>query len=229
MAKLLLVDDDPQIRRLIRTFAENEGHVCTEAENGAIGLEKFKESESDFDVVILDVMMPVMNGWDTLSKIRENSDVPVIFLTARTEEYDRLFGFGLGADDFVPKPFSCLELLARIKALLKRTKIHKEENPELIFGSLSINEISRTVKIDSDKINLTPKEYDLLVYLAKHPNQVFSREQLLNHVWGYDFFGDARTVDTHVKSLRDRIKRYRDCIVTVWGVGYRFEFKEKIK
>ncbi len=227
MAKLLLIDDDPQIRRLIKTFAENEGHICTEAENGAIGLQKFKES--DFDIVILDVMMPVMDGWDTLSKIREISNIPVILLTARGEEYDRLFGFGLGADDFVPKPFSSLELLARVKALLKRSKIHEKESTELTFGSLSINEISRTVKIDSEKISLTPKEYDLLLYLSKHPNQVFSREQLLNNVWGYDFFGDARTVDTHIKSLRDRIKKYRGCIVTVWGVGYRFEFKEASK
>jgi len=227
MAKLLLVDDDPQIRKLIKTFAENEGHVCTEAENGAIGLEKLKES--DFDLVILDVMMPVLDGFETLTKIRESNNIPVILLTARSEEYDKLFGFGLGADDFVPKPFSCLELLARVRALLKRSKIHEKENTDLIFGTLSISEMSRTVKIDSEKINLTPKEYDLLLYLAKHPNQVFSREQLLNNVWGYDFFGDARTVDTHIKSLRDRIKKYRDSIVTVWGVGYRFEFKENSK
>ncbi len=227
MAKLLLIDDDPQIRKLIKTFAENEKYTCIEAENGAIGIEKL--SSSNFDVVILDVMMPVMDGWATLSKIRETNNIPVILLTARSEEYDKLFGFGLGADDFVPKPFSCLELLARVKALLKRSKISENENKELKFGTLIINELSRTVKIDSEKINLTPKEYELLLYLAKHPNQVLSREQLLNNIWGYDFFGDARTVDTHIKSLRDRIKKYRDTIITVWGVGYRFEYKEKAK
>jgi DNA-binding response OmpR family regulator len=220
--KLLIVDDDLHLRALVRTYAEQDGFDCEEAEDGIGALDKLHEES--FDIVILDVMMPGMDGFETLSELRKFSDAPVILLTARKEEYDKLHGFCLGADDYVPKPFSPKELMARIKAILKRGRIFDDRS--LRFGGVEISEASRSVSIDGKEVSLTPKEFDLLLYLAHNNHIVLTREQLLKNVWGYVYFGDARTVDTHIKSLRERLGSYRTLILTVWGVGYRFEHKE---
>jgi DNA-binding response OmpR family regulator len=187
-------------------------------------LNLFKQHE--YQLVILDVMMPKLDGWTVCREIRKASQVPVIMLTARGEEYDKLFGFELGADDYIVKPFSPKELLARMKAIVRRSS--KPDNIDLNKDKLDIEGLSiefdaRNVYIDGSIINLTPKEYELLCFFVRNPNRVFSREQLLNSVWGYDFIGDDRTVDTHVKMLRESLGNYRKFIVTVWGTGYKFE------
>ncbi|MDR1640421.1 MAG: response regulator transcription factor [Clostridiales bacterium] len=222
MHRLLIVDDDKHIRTLVRTYSESEGFECEEAEDGPQALAILKEQ--DISLVVLDVMMPGMDGFETLTELRKFMSVPVVLLTARKEEYDKLHGFGLGADDYVPKPFSPKELMARIKAILKRGRVL--DGDVLRFGGLEISESSRTVMIDGKETALTPKEFDLLLFLATHNLIVLNREQLLKNVWGYVYFGDARTVDTHIKSLRERLGDYRKLITTVWGVGYRFEHKE---
>ena len=222
MQKLLIVDDDAHLRELVKTYAERDGFYCKEAENGSVALESI--DLDNFDIVVLDVMMPVKNGYETLTELRKFTDTPVIVLTARKEEYDKLLGFNLGADDYLAKPFSPKELMARIKAILKRGRRIAENR--LVFGELEIIVASRTVLLNGEEIGLTPKEYDLLLFLANHNHIVLNREQLLKNVWGYDYFGDVRTVDTHVKAIRDRLRDHRTLILTVWGVGYRFEYKE---
>lgn len=226
MAALLIVDDDARLRNLVRTYAELDGHECEEAGDGAAALQLVKSRP--FDLIILDVMMPGPDGFEILEKIREFSEIPIIMLSARGEEYDRLQGFRLGVDDYVTKPFSPRELMARVTAILRRNG--QKTDPELVFGGLVIQPASRIVTIDGRRINLAPKEYDLLLKLAQNEHIVLSRERLLESVWGYQFYGDGRTVDTHVKSLRDRLGPYRAAILTVWGVGYKFEYaKESIK
>lgn len=222
MPKLLIVDDDAHLRKLVRTYAERDGLQCEEAENGLRAIEKVDHTA--FDIAVLDVMMPGIDGFATLEKIREYSEVPVIMLTSRTEEHDRLLGFGLGADDYVPKPFSPKELMARVGAVLKRTGYKPGE--ALTFGTLCVEPGSRTVTVDGRVLGLTPKEFDLLLHLARNARLVLSREQLLNKVWGYSYDGDVRTVDTHVKSLREHLGEYRCVIRTVWGVGYKFEHEQ---
>lgn len=223
MNRIMIVDDDIHLRKLVKTYADLENFICEEADNGMEALAKI--SNSKYDLIILDVMMPGMDGFETLAELRQYSQTPVILLTARVEEYDRLFGFNLGADDYVPKPFSPKELMARVTAVLKRCgKSNTKEG--LLFGDLLISEISRTAKIKDTVISLTPREFDLLLFFAQNNHVVLSRVQLLKGVWGYDYFGDARTVDTHVKSLRDRLSEYRTVIQTVWGVGYKFEYQE---
>ncbi len=192
-----------------------------EAENGRTALDRLDVLPAD--IVILDSMMPEMGGYETLTKLRETNDVPVILLTARSEEYDKLYGFNLGADDYVPKPFSPKELMARVKAVLKRGRSIQDESLE--FGSLKIGKRSHIVTVNGNEIVLTPKEFDLLIFLAENPNIVMDRDTLLKNVWGYDYFGDSRTVDTHIKSLRDRLGICRKMIKTVWGVGYKFEYE----
>lgn len=219
--KILLVDDDPRIRDIIRDYASTEAWQIFEASNGEEALLSFLAESPD--LLVLDVMMPRLDGWSTLRKIRETSQVPVILLTARTEEYDRLLGFELGVDDYVSKPFSPRELIARMKALLKRAGVTAQQNQVLQAEGLKVDRVSHQVFIDNRAIALTPKEFDLLAFLMSQPRQVFTRDQLLNHIWGYDYFGDARTVDTHIRSLRDKIEPYRHLIATVWGTGYRFE------
>ncbi|GHV41447.1 DNA-binding response regulator [Synergistales bacterium] len=221
---LLIVDDDLHMRKLVKTYAQAEGFSCVEAENSDAALEAVERH--DFDVIVLDVMMPGRDGFETLSEIRAFCNTPVIMLTARTEEYDRLYGFGLGADDYVPKPFSPRELMARIKAILKR--VSGIEDGVLKFGILQINLPSHSVRIDDEEISLTPREFDLLFYMAKHNRVALRREQLLNYVWGADYSGDARTLDTHIKSLRERMGDLRKLIATVWGVGYKFDYREDI-
>lgn len=221
--KVLIIEDEARIREMIKDYLENEGFQVEEAENGTVGLEKF--SETSYTIVLLDVMLPGIDGWTVCREIRSSSDVPIIMLTARGEEYDKLFGFELGADDYLTKPFSPKELVARMKAVLKRGKasLNGSEKSIFEFENLLINMDSRRVTIDGENVIMTPKEFDLLSFLIKNPDKVFTREHLLNKVWGYEFGGDYRTVDTHVKMLRESLKRYRSLIVTVWGVGYKFE------
>ncbi len=223
MPNLLITDDDIHLRKLVRTYGELEGFTCDEAEDGEAALKFF--GSKDFDLIILDVMMPGMDGFQVLEAIRQDSRVPVIMLTAREEEYDRLTGFDLGADDYVPKPFSPKELMARIRAVLRRAG--KSQADAITFGELSIIPSSRTVTIRQQRLNLPPKEFDLLLKLSQNENIVLTREKLLQTVWGYNYYGDVRTVDTHIKSLREHLGEYRKLIQTVWGVGYKLEYTEE--
>jgi DNA-binding response OmpR family regulator len=225
MSKVLVVDDDADLRRLVKTYVENEGMDCVEAASGDETLEELKQTR--FDIIILDVMMPGKDGLSVLGEIRNLSgstaDTPVILLTARKEEYDKLLGFKLGADDYVPKPFSPAELVARIKAVLRRGLSKPEEH--IKFGILEIKYKEHCVTVDGKEITLRPKEFDLLFFMAHNNHTVLRREQLLKAVWNYDYYGDLRTVDTHIKSLREHLQSCRDYIVTVWGIGYKFEYK----
>ncbi|MDD4572055.1 MAG: response regulator transcription factor [Clostridia bacterium] len=223
MAKILVVDDEAGIRDIIKEYLQFEGYEYNEAANGMEALDILKKE--DFDLVVLDIMMPKLDGVTVLKEMRKTKATPVIMLTARGEEYDKLFGFELGADDYVVKPFSPRELMARIKSILKRVSA-EQASPvvnQLIFDQLVIDVAARDIYIDGEKLNVTPKEFDLLLYLCRNKNIVLSRNQILAEVWGYDFFGDDRTVDTHIKMLRSSMGRYRDVIKTVWGIGYKFE------
>lgn len=230
---ILIVDDEERIRKLLRLFLEREEFRVLEAENGEAALEVLAKEQ--VGLVVLDLMMPVMDGWTACEKIRANWDIPVIMLTARGEEADRVLGFELGADDYVVKPFSHREMVLRIKALLRRSGGAGAGSavPEgsVTFPGLYIQEDSRKVIIDGREVSLTPLEFDLLLYLAKQQGRVFTREQLLQNVWGYDYFGDLRTVDTHIKRLREKLAKasaqVAEYIATVWGVGYKFEVKQK--
>lgn len=221
MIHILLVDDDPHIRTIIREYAQAEDWQFTEAGNGEEALRLF--SEQVFSLVILDVMMPKLDGWATLKLLRKDNTVPVILLTARDEEYDRLLGFELGVDDYVSKPFSPRELIARMNALLKRSGVLTHDQQVLVYDNLTLDLAAHSVTIDGESIALTPKEYDLLAFFAARPGKAFTRDQLLNNIWGYDYFGDSRTVDTHIRSLRDKMGDCRTMIATVWGTGYRFD------
>jgi len=220
MAKLLIVDDDIRLRKLVRTYGEVAHYKCDEAADGLAALEKLQND--NFDLVILDVMMPGLDGFETLERIRKISEIPVIMLTARNEEYDKLTGFGLGVDDYVSKPFSPKELMARVGAVLKRNG-KKKSVLFYQYKELEIHPDSRTASISGKELILAPKEFDLLLELAKNPGTVMRRDKLLRDVWGYSYCGDGRTVDTHVKSVRDRLGPYRSMIQTVWGVGYKFD------
>jgi two-component system, OmpR family, response regulator ResD len=221
MPTLLIADDDARLRRLIRTYAELENYTCEEAGDGRSALRIFQAAPCD--LVILDVMMPGMDGFETLEKLRAIRDVPVIMLTARTEEYDKLMGFRLGVDDYVSKPFSPRELMARVAAVLRRNSKGRSET-SMTFGGLTIMPEFRIVTLDGNKLPLPPKEFELLLKLAQNERIVLSRDQLLESIWGYSYFGDGRTIDTHIKSLREHLGRYRGIIQTVWGVGYKFEY-----
>lgn len=223
MAKILVVDDEQKIRLVIKEYGEFEGYEIYEASDGIEAIAKCRETE--FDAVILDVMMPKLDGFSACKEIKKIYDVPVLMLSARGEEYDKLFGFEIGIDDYVVKPFSPKELMARLAVLIRRNSAPSNNN-ELEyaeFGGLKIDYAGRNVIVDGKKAELTPKEYDLLVFLVKNKNIALSREKLLNDVWGYDFYGDDRTVDTHIKMLRNSIGDYRDYIVTLRGYGYKFE------
>jgi DNA-binding response OmpR family regulator len=222
--RILIVDDEERIREMIREYTSLEGFDIDEASDGAEALNLFKQSQ--YSLVILDVMMPRIDGWSVCREIRKTSNVPIIMLTARGEEYDKLFGFELGVDDYIVKPFSPKELLARMKAIIRRstsTGDNNDSGARVCFDGLVIEFNSRNVFVDGKRVSLTPKEYELLNFFVQNPNKVFSRDQLLNSVWGYDFTGDDRTVDTHVKMLRESLGSYRKFIVTVWGTGYKFE------
>jgi DNA-binding response OmpR family regulator len=219
--RLLIVDDEPLIRDLIKEYISLENFIAAEAADGRQGLELFQQNR--YQLIILDVMMPVMDGWSLCREIRKVSKVPIIMLSARGEEYDKLLGFELGVDDYLTKPFSPKELLARIKAILRRSESANDSGSTIMFDGLEIDLPSHRVMVDSQPVSLTPKEYELLSFLIRNPYRVFSREQILDSVWGYDFMGDTRTVDTHVKMLRESLGPYRKFIVTVWGTGYKFE------
>ncbi len=223
MAHILVVDDEINIRKVVREYAEFEGHQVTEAENGMEAVSLC--CDNDFDLIIMDVMMPRLDGYSACKEIRKTKNIPVIMLSARGEEYDKLFGFEIGIDDYVVKPFSPKELMARVKVALKRNQPAAESaRPDrYVFEGLEVDIAGREVYVNGQKASMTPKEYDLLFYLVRNKNIALSREQLLEEVWGYDFFGDDRTVDTHVKMLRNSLGEYRKFIVTLRGMGYKFE------
>lgn len=222
MPKILIVDDEQKIREVIREYSEFNGYEVEEAADGmeAVSLCRL----NDYDLIIMDIMMPKLDGYSACKEIKKTKNIPVIMLSARGEEYDKLFGFELGIDDYVVKPFSPKELMARVNAVLARSSAKQEEQPEILkFNGLEINIPARTVSVDGKKVELTPKEYELLFYLVENKNIALSRNKLLSDIWGYDFFGDDRTIDTHIKNLRNNLGPYRDYIVTLRGVGYKFE------
>lgn len=223
MAKILIVDDEEKIREFIKKYANFEGHDVTEASDGMSALSIL--DEHSFDIIILDIMMPELDGFSTAKEIRKKYTTPIIMLSARGEEYDKIHGFELGIDDYVVKPFSPKELMMRIEAVLKRTSINIQQkiNKTFTYETLTIDFTARIVYIDDEKINLSPKEYDLLFYMANNKGIALTREKLISDVWGYDFYGDDRTLDTHIKLLRKSLKQYSNLIVTLRGVGYRFE------
>lgn len=216
--KILIVDDEENIRNVIKEYAEAEGYDTDEADNGIMALDKL--NNDNFDILILDIMMPEMDGYTLLKELKKERRIPTIVLSARDEVIDKLQGFDLGIDDYVTKPFSPKELMARIKAVATRSNTFIANIFE--FGTLEVNFSAHTVKIDNEKIELTPKEFEILTYLIKNKNIAISREQLLSKVWGYDYFGDDRTIDTHIKMLRNNLGKYRDLIETVRGIGYKF-------
>lgn len=223
MYRILVVEDEKYIREVIREYAEFEGNMIVEAVDGMEALSICRQQE--FDVIVMDVMMPRLDGFSACKEIKKIKDIPILMLSARSEEYDRLFGFEMGIDDYVVKPFSPKELMARLNVIVKRNrnKTQPVQNERLKFEGLEIDLLGRSVFLGGKKIDLTPKEYDLLVYLAENKNIALTREKLMNAVWGYDFIGDDRTVDTYVKMLRSSLENYRDYIVTLRGVGYKFE------
>ncbi len=218
--KVLIVDDEEMIRGVLKEYVEFEGGTAFEAADGMQAVKMCREN--DFDIIIMDVMMPRLDGFSAVKEIKKIKDIPVIMLSARGEEYDKLFGFEMGIDDYVTKPFSPKEVMARINAVLKRrgTDEHKDV---LNFEGLTIDMVGRNVFVDGEKAELTPKEYEILFYFVKNKGVALTREKLLMDVWGFDFYGDDRTVDTHIKMLRSNLKQYRKFIVTLRGLGYKFE------
>ncbi|MDE5947073.1 MAG: response regulator transcription factor [Oscillospiraceae bacterium] len=224
MNKILVVDDEQYIRKVVREYAEFEGYEVAEAENGMEAVNICKDN--NFDIIIMDVMMPRLDGYSAVKEIHKYKNIPVIMLSARGEEYDKLFGFEIGVDDYVVKPFSPKELMARVKAVMKRNSVSDSDSKNAdryIFEGLEIDISGREVYVDGQKASMTPKEYDLLFYLVRNKNIALTRNKLLEEVWGYDFFGDDRTVDTHIKMLRNNLGEYRKFIVTLRGMGYKFE------
>ncbi len=223
--KILIIDDEKKIRDLVKLYLTKEGFKVDEAEDGLVAFEKIKQYK--YDLILLDLMLPGMDGFTLFKEIRKTGDIPVIMLTARGDEFDRVLGFEVGTDDYVVKPFSPRELIGRIKALLRRanSKQNSRKDDVISFEGISINKITRKVFIEGHEITLTPKEFELLLYLVSSPGQVFSREQIMQSVWNYDYFGGLRTVDTHIKNLREKIAENTDkkYIHTIWGVGYKFE------
>ena len=225
MKKILIVDDEDGIREVIKEYAEFSGFEAEEAADGmsAIGMVKL----NDYDLIIMDIMMPKLDGFSAVKEIQKIKDIPTIMLSARGEEYDKLFGFELGIDDYVVKPFSPKELMARVNAVLSRTNTTDRISRTIErFEGLEVNFTARTISVDGKRVDLTPKEYDLLFYMIQNRNVALSRDRLLSDIWGYDFFGDDRTIDTHVKNLRNCLGPYRKFIVTLRGVGYKFEFDD---
>lgn len=223
MYHLLVVDDEEKIRQIIRKYAEFEGHTVTEAADGMQAVMLCRENPDLYTIIIMDVMMPELDGFSAVKEIRKTCNKPVIMLSARGEEYDKIHGFELGIDDYVVKPFSPKELMMRIQAVIKRSEPPVQANEKVEFEGLTIDYTARIVTIDGGKIDLSPKEYDLLFYMAENKNIALTREMLITNVWGYDFYGDDRTLDTHIKLLRKSLGEYSKFIVTLRGVGYRFE------
>ena len=227
MYHILVVDDEVRIRSIIKKYAEFDGHTITEAADGMEAVRLTRAT--DFDIVIMDIMMPELDGFSACREIRKASDIPIVMLSARGEEYDKINGFEIGIDDYVVKPFSPKELMLRIEAIMKRAKSKaardeiKNDVVSIAKGGIKVDFTARIVYRDGERIDMSPKEYDLFFYMIKNKNIALSRDKLLSDVWGYDFFGDDRTLDTHIKILRKSLGKYSDLIVTIRGVGYRFE------
>ena len=223
MSKILVVDDEFRIRQIIRKYAEFEGYEVDEATDGMEAIQVCRQKE--FDLIIMDVMMPELDGFSACREIRKFRDTPIIMLSARGEEYDKIHGFELGSDDYVVKPFSPKELMLRVGAVIKRSgkSDDAQKNDVFTYKGLEVNFSARTVTIDGKRAEMTPKEYDLFFYMVRNKGLALTRESLISEVWGYDFFGDERTLDTHIKLLRKSLGEYSNCIVTLRGVGYRFE------
>ena len=222
--KVLVVDDEERMRKLISDFLKIKGYETVEAGDGEEAIDVFF-ADKEIALIILDVMMPKMDGWEVLKTVREHSKVPVIMLTARTEETDELKGFEYGADEYISKPFSPKILVARVEAILRRSGVSQDEVVRI--GGIEVDKSAHSVKIDGKEIELSFKEYELLLYFIENKGIALSREKILNNVWNYDYFGDARTIDTHVKKLRSKMGAKGDYIKTVWGMGYKFEVEEK--
>ena len=229
MYKILVVDDEEMIRRLIRKYAEFESYEVDEAGNGMEAVEKCRDG--DYDLIVMDIMMPELDGFSAVREIRKQKNVPVIMLSARGEEYDKISGFELGADDYVVKPFSPKELMLRVNAVLKRSAANGEKDGKeadiFTLGNLKVDFDARLVYIDGKRVDMSPREYDLFFYMVKNRDRALTREKLLSEVWGYDFYGDDRTLDTHIKMLRRSLGEYSGHIVTLRGVGYRFDTKKE--
>ncbi len=220
---ILVVDDESRMRKLIKDFLSNKGYNILEAENGEVALQVFEDSKDKINLILLDVMMPKLDGWSVLRQIRQTSKVPIIMLTARGEEQDELFGFELGVDEYISKPFSPKILVARVEAIIKRVYAQKQENKD--YGGITIDAEGRTVKVDGKPIELSLREYELLKYLVDNENIALSRDKILNNVWNYDYYGDSRTIDSHIKKIRHKLGKKGKYIKTMRGVGYKFEVK----
>ena len=220
---VLIVDDEQRMRKLIKDFLATKGYKILEAEDGEKAIEVFEANKSKIDLILLDVMMPKLDGWSVLRQIRQDSKVPIIMLTARGEEQDELFGFELGVDEYISKPFSPKILVARVEAILKRTKGDSKEVKD--YGGIEIDKEGRTVKVDGKTIELSLREYELLTYLVENENIALSRDKILNNVWNYDYYGDSRTIDSHIKKIRHKLGKKGKYIQTMRGLGYKFEIK----
>ena len=221
-AKIMVVDDESRIRKLVRDFLEKDHFYVLEAQDGEQAMDLFYDNP-DIALILLDVMMPKMDGWQVLREIRETSRVPVIMLTARADEHDELKGFELGVDEYIAKPFSPKILMARVEAILRRTM--GDEEDVLTEGAISLDKTAHEVRIDDERVDLSYKEFELLAYFMENKGVALSREKILNSVWNYDYYGDARTIDTHVKKLRAKLGTHGDYIQTIWGMGYKFDVK----
>ena len=221
--KILVVDDEKNICELIRLYLEKEGYTVFMANDGQDAVDIHKEESPN--LILLDIMMPKMDGWEVCRRVRERSDVPIIMLTAKGETFDKVMGLELGADDYIVKPFDMKEVIARIKAVLRRTM--QDDDGEVSYDKLSVNIVKYELKVDGIQVDTPPKELELLYHLAKNPNRVFTRDQLLDEVWGFEYYGDSRTVDVHIKRLREKLEGVSEqwSLKTVWGVGYKFELK----
>ena len=220
---ILIVDDEQRMRKLIKDFLVAKGYSILEAEDGEKALEVFEENRNKISLILLDVMMPKLDGWSVLRQIRQDSKVPIIMLTARGEEQDELFGFELGVDEYISKPFSPKILVARVEAILKRT--NKDTKEIKAISGIEIDKEGRTVKVDGKPIDLSLREYELLVYLVENENIALSRDKILNNVWNYDYYGDSRTIDSHIKKIRHKLGKKGKFIKTIRGIGYKFETK----
>ena len=220
---ILVVDDEQRMRKLIKDFLVAKDYEILEAEDGEKAIEVFEENRDKIDLILLDVMMPKLDGWSVLRQIRQNSKVPIIMLTARGEEQDELFGFELGVDEYISKPFSPKILVARVQALLKRTS--QTEEKSIDYGGIEIDKNGRTVKVDGKNVELSLREFELLIYLVENENIALSRDKILNNVWNYDYYGDSRTIDSHIKKIRHKLGKKGKYIKTMRGIGYKFEVK----
>ena len=220
---ILIVDDESGMRKLIKDFLTAKGYCILEAEDGEKALQVFEQNSEKIDLILLDVMMPKLDGWSVLRQIRQTSQIPIIMLTARGEEQDELFGFELGVDEYISKPFSPKILVARVEAILKRTQGEQKEVKD--YGGIEIDKEGRTVTVDGKVLELSLREYELLVYLVENENIALSRDKILNNVWNYDYYGDSRTIDSHIKKIRHKLGKRGKYIKTMRGVGYKFEIK----